>query len=87
MKIAVWDTYVERQNGSRMHFDILVCEEMRDEKRIYGYGKQYLDSKPFKTEAFNSKRCNFCHIESATPEIEAAVRDKGFYILEMENCA
>jgi hypothetical protein len=86
MKIAVWDTYVERQNGLRMHFDILVSEKMPDENRIYGYGKQYLDSKTFKTEAFDSKRCNFCHIENATSEIEAAIRDKGFYILEMENC-
>ena len=86
MKIAVWDTYVKRQNGLRMHFDILVSEETLDENQIYGYGKQYLDSKPFKTEAFDSKRCNFCHIENATFEIETAIRDKGFYILEMENC-
>ena len=43
-------------------------------------------NKSFKTEALDSKRCNFCHIENASTEIEAAIRDKDFYILEMENC-
>ena len=74
MQIAVWDTYVERSNGARMHFDILVPAAIEDENQIYEYGDQYL------------KRCNFCHIENASTEIEAAIRDKGFYILEMENC-
>lgn len=86
MQIAVWDTYVERSNGIRMHFDILVPAAIEDENQIYEYGEQYLKNKSFKTEALDSKRCNFCHIENASTEIEAAIRDKGFYILEMENC-
>lgn len=87
MKIAVWDTYVERPNGTRMHFDILVPASIADANKIYGYGEQYLKTKPFKTEGLDSKKCNFCHIEKASDEIEAAIRDKGFYILEMENCS
>ena len=86
MKIAVWDTYVERPNGAQMHFDILVSEDSVDENRIYGFGKQYLDSKPFKTGTLDSKRCNFCHFENAPSEVETAILQNGFYILEMENC-
>jgi hypothetical protein len=86
MKIAVWDTYVERTNGSRMHFDILVPDETTDEDRIYGFGKQYLESKPFKTGQITSKECNFCHFENATDAIEKEIDKNGFYILEMENC-
>jgi len=28
MKVAVWDTYVTKKDGSVMHFDIIVPEEI-----------------------------------------------------------
>lgn len=87
MKIAVWDTYVERANGMRMHFDILVPEELTDENLVYAFGRQYLDGKSFETRSLDSSKCNFCHWENATPEIESAILQNGFYILEMENCS
>ena len=86
MKIAVWDTYVERPNGVRMHFDILVPENLKDENQIHAFGNQYLERKPFKTGALDSKKCSFCHFENATSEVETAILQNGFYILEMENC-
>ncbi|MCG2418373.1 DUF2024 family protein [Aequorivita sp. F47161] len=86
MKIAVWDTYVERPNGERMHFDILVPSDLEDKDQVYAFGEQYLESKPFKTGALDSKKCNFCHFENATAEVETAILQKGYYILEMENC-
>ena len=87
MKIAVWDTYVERPNGTKMHFDILVSEDVTDENRIYEYGRQYLESKSFETGSLDSKKCNFCHWEKATTEIESEIQKNGYYILEMENCS
>ncbi|MEQ2008810.1 MAG: DUF2024 family protein, partial [Limisphaerales bacterium] len=30
VKIAVWDTYVTKNNGTIMHFDILVPSELKD---------------------------------------------------------
>ncbi|MEM0516990.1 MULTISPECIES: DUF2024 family protein [Aequorivita] len=86
MKIAVWDTYVARPDGLQMHFDILVPAALENENQIYAFGKQYLASKPFKTGSLNSKKCNFCHVENATPEVTTAIHTMGFYILEMENC-
>ena len=86
MKIAVWDTYVERTNGTKMHFDILVPENVKEEAKIYGFGKKYLESKPFKTGMLSSKECSFCHFENTTNTIEEEIHKNGFYILEMENC-
>ncbi|MFZ1807342.1 MAG: DUF2024 family protein [Cyclobacteriaceae bacterium] len=86
MKVAVWDTYVTRDNDQRMHFDILVPSELKDENAIYNYGKTFMKSKPFKTGELTSTECQFCHIEQATPDVVAQIEKEGYAIVEMENC-
>lgn len=34
MKVAVWDTYVTKKDGTIMHFDIMVPEQIRDRKSV-----------------------------------------------------
>lgn len=86
MKISVWDTYVQREDGRRMHFDILTPHDLKDEKTVYGYGKDYLKSKSLEVSALTAKECRFCHIEQATDEMTERIAKKGYDILEMENC-
>ncbi|MEN8187762.1 MAG: DUF2024 family protein [Bacteroidota bacterium] len=86
MKVSVWDTYVKREGSKIMHFDILVPSELKDEKTIFDYGKEFLKSKSFHTGELSSKECTFCHIEQATDEMINQIKRKGFFILEMENC-
>ena len=86
MKVSVWDMYVKREDGKLMHFDILVQDKLNDELIILNYGTKYLKSKAFKTESITSKICNFCHIEQATNAIINEIQNKGFSIIEMENC-
>ncbi|RIA11071.1 uncharacterized protein DUF2024 [Flavobacteriaceae bacterium MAR_2010_72] len=86
MNIAVWDTYVKRDNDKTMHFDILVPSEMKDEQTIFDYGKQYLKSKPFQTGQLTTNECRFCHIEQANKEIIETITKNGYSIIEMENC-
>lgn len=86
MKVSVWDTYVKREDGKLMHFDILVPNVQNDEQVILNFGTEYLNSKSFKTEGISSKICNFCHIEEATETIITDINTKGFSIIEMENC-
>ena len=86
MKIAVWDTYVDRENGKIMHFDILVPDTLTDEQKIFGFGKDYLKNKPFKTGPLSAKECRLCHIEQAPEEIISIIKKNGFSIIEMENC-
>ena len=35
MKVAVWDTYVTKKDGTIMHFDILAPVEITDTTKIY----------------------------------------------------
>ncbi len=86
MNISVWDTYVKRENNNLMHFDILVPEDMQDQQIILGYGQEYLKNKPFTTEELTTRACRFCHIEKADESLIAAISEKGYAILEMENC-
>ncbi|HNP95825.1 MAG TPA: DUF2024 family protein [Cyclobacteriaceae bacterium] len=86
MKVAVWDTYVKREDGRQMHFDILVPDALHDEQAIFRYGKQFLSSKPFKTGQLTATECQFCHIEQASERVTSQIEKVGYAIIEMENC-
>jgi cytochrome c len=86
MRVAIWDTYVQKKDGKTMHFDIVAPDTINDEKVIYEMGKQYLETKGQQGQELNAKQCAFCHQESATEEMEASITSKGYYIIEMEGC-
>ncbi|QNJ99122.1 DUF2024 family protein [Constantimarinum furrinae] len=86
MRVSVWDTYVKRNDGLTMHFDILVPVSVQDEDKIVHFGKQYLHQKSFGTGDLTSKECRFCHIENASEDIIKNIENFGFHIIEMEHC-
>ena len=86
MKVAVWDTYVTKKDGSIMHFDIIAPTEMKDTTVIYSYGKAYLKSKGQDGQPLTSKECRYCHIETVKLHWEETIKKTGYYIYEMENC-
>ena len=86
MKVAVWDTYVKREDGNIMHFDILVPENINNEQIMFNFGKAYLKTKSFKTAQLSSNECRLCHIEQATKEMIASIEKQGYDIIEIENC-
>lgn len=86
MQVAVWDTYVTKKDGSIMHFDIIVPENIKDATVIYNYGLEYLATKGQQGQALTATECQFCHIETIRPQWNDAIIEKGYYIYEMENC-
>ncbi|HLV15738.1 MAG TPA: DUF2024 family protein [Xanthomarina sp.] len=86
MKISVWDTYVKREDGNIMHFDILVPSHITEKEVIFNFGTQYLKTKPFKTQKLTAKECQYCHIEKATEPIISDIEKNGYAIIEMEHC-
>lgn len=85
-KVNVWDTYVTKKDGNIMHFDILAPAEITDTTTIYNYGKEYLTTKDQTGQPLTSKQCRFCHVEKLRPEWDAEIKDKGYFIIEMEGC-
>ncbi|HRO07544.1 MAG TPA: DUF2024 family protein [Saprospiraceae bacterium] len=86
MKVAVWDTYVTRNDGVVMHFDIIVPDAVKDAETVYTYGRTYLKNKNLKDISLTSKECTFCHVESIRSSWKEAIETHGYYIYEMENC-
>lgn len=86
MQVAVWDTYVQKKDGKIMHFDIIVPDSVKDPGLIFEYGKLYLDQKGQEGQKLSSKECRYCHMEKAGQEIENAINNTGYYIIEMEGC-
>lgn len=86
MKIAVFDTYVTRPDGRRMHFDILVPDAGKHIDQVLGFGRRYLAAREVPAETLTAQECRFCHIEIATDEVQQAVDRDGFAIIELANC-
>ena len=85
-KVSVWDTYVIKDDGVTMHFDIVVPTLIKDANVVYEYGQSYLKSKELLGLELNAKQCQFCHIEQLRPAWETAIEEKGYFIIEMEGC-
>lgn len=86
MKIAVYDTYVQKKDGQLMHFDILVPYDLDNSEIIYTYGREYLNTKGQAGQVLSSRECRFCHADEASEEIRLGILGKGYYIIEMEGC-
>lgn len=86
MQISVYDTYVQRPDGLRMHFDILVPAAISDHEQVLQYGRRYLAAKGLAASDLKAEKCSFCHMQSASPAVEAEIASIGFAILEMEHC-
>ncbi len=88
MKIAVFDTYVLRPDGRRMHFDILVRDREPDTARsvVLAHGRRYLQAKGIPADTLDSRECRFCHTELAPPPVESEINQSGFAIIELQNC-
>ena len=86
MQIAVFDTYVKRPDGRRMHFDILVPNEGKNLEAVLAFGHRYLSTKGIPASTLSASECRFCHIELAPATLEREIHAQGFSIIEMENC-
>ena len=86
MKVNVWDTYVLKKNGTLMHFDILVPLETSEEETIFQYGDDYLAKKDVHIQSLSPSECKLCHIETATPNVINSIQEKGYHIIELQNC-
>ena len=84
--MAVWDTYVTRNDGRVMHFDIIVPSSQRGSAMIHSYGRAYLASKMEGGQSLTAKECRFCHVRILHPQWEAEIQQQGYFILEIENC-
>lgn len=86
MKVAVWDTYVTKTDGTKMHFDIVVPHSLKQADIIHTFGQEYLSSLGYEGLKLDSEECRYCHMETAPEHVVSGIDEKGYFIIEMENC-
>ncbi|WP_299766138.1 DUF2024 family protein [uncultured Dokdonia sp.] len=86
MKVNVWDTYVRKNDGTLMHFDILAPIEIVKEETIFQYGDDYLTTKEVQIKSLSTSECRLCHMETAPEEVVTSIQEKGYHIIELQNC-
>ncbi|MBS4035364.1 MAG: DUF2024 family protein [Ignavibacterium sp.] len=84
MKAAVWDSYIKKDNGNVLHFDVVVPDSRSETAIVYKYAYEYLKSQGIDDVEINVKNCQFCHIETLTDKMISDIESKGFYIIEMD---
>ena len=85
MEVAVFDTYVKKKDGGYLHFDIIVNKETPFAE-VLVYGNAWLQTKKGEGLIVSQKDCRFCHLTEIIPRWEAQIRQKGYYIHELEGC-
>ncbi len=86
MNIDVYDTYAISKIGKTIHFDVFLPSGGNKETALQ-YARAFLESiGEAADDALKSKRCNFCHTQSASPAVKAEIAKSGHYILQMEGC-
>ncbi|MDR4499654.1 MAG: DUF2024 family protein [Candidatus Scalindua sp.] len=85
MRVAVFDTYVVKKNGTARHFEIIVPVDQPHDKVIQ-YGREYLKRVGQEELPLTTKECLFWHIETASVDLEKTIKEQGHCICEIEEC-
>ncbi|MEW8276322.1 MAG: DUF2024 family protein [Candidatus Thiodiazotropha taylori] len=85
MKIDIYDSRVQLAGGDAMHFDILLPSG-EDSTAAIRYARQWLRTIGIDSNTLELERCQFCHTETATPELQHAINTQGFAVIQMEGC-
>jgi hypothetical protein len=85
MNCDVFDTYVTRANGQILHFDVIVPSGTPP-TAVQAFGQGYLTALGVPDGKVTAERCRFCHVEQATPEMQQAIEEQGYFIVALEGC-
>ena len=78
MEIEVYDTYAQSENGSKIHFDVMLPIG-GDEPTAKKKAKEFV-------EKISGNTSPICHTETAKLEVEEKVAKDGYCIVPIENC-
>jgi len=85
MKIDVYDSYAKSNDGATLHFDVFVESGTPAEIALQN-GREWMKSINESAESLQSSRCNFCHSRVAESVVQQEIKEKGYYIFQMEGC-
>lgn len=81
-EIFVFDTYARAGNGTVLHFDVLLA--INNNEVALKSAKKWLGSINSPNEYLTQIDCQFCHLQSETPEVERNISKNGYHIIKLE---
>ncbi|GHF89686.1 DUF2024 family protein [Thalassotalea marina] len=81
MNVHVYDTHVYTIAGEYIHFDVLVDDHNKD--KVQQFAETYLNSLGVSVDRIKQGHCNFCHSESANPEVQLQIEQHGYSIIRL----
>jgi len=81
MNIHIYDTHVHTDSGEYVHFDVLVNDE--NINNVKQYAESYLASLGISIDNISQNRCDFCHSEIASPEVQQNILEQGYSIIQL----
>ena len=85
MEIEVYDTYAQSENGSKIHFDVMLPIG-GDEPTAKKKAKEFVKIISENTSPIKLESIQFCHTVTAKLEVEEKVEKDGYCIVPIENC-
>ena len=85
MEIEVYDTYAQSENGSKIHFDVMLPIG-GDEPTAKKKAKEFVEKISENTSPIRLESIQFCHTETAKLEVEEKVAKDGYCNVPIENC-
>ncbi len=85
MRLAIWDTYVSRDDGSVLHFDVVVPESHSNWAEVLKAACGYAAGRGIPDVRVTAEECRFCHWEDPDPVHLDAINEHGFAIIPLED--
>ena len=85
MEIEVYNTYVRSEEGTKIHFDVMLPIG-GDEATAQDKARDFIEKISETAKSVQLESCRFCQTETAKPEVRKSVEQKGYCIVPIENC-
>lgn len=85
MKIDVYNTYASHPEHGLLHFDVLLPEG-GTQQEAESSALLWLNEIGIRPNCIRLDQCSYCHSEISIPEMENALNQKGYAILQLEGC-
>jgi hypothetical protein len=86
MKVSVYETYLKKEDGSIMHFDIILPATVKKPELVYAIVKIYLEKKGHSNLEITGEECTFSLYQDAHKDWKPDLEKQGYHIVEFEGC-
>ncbi|MEK1940003.1 MAG: DUF2024 family protein [Pseudomonas sp.] len=82
MNVKIFDTHVRTRDGRYLHFDVVMAGG--DNAQASQIASSWLAAQGLAADDIQQSQCQFCHSEIASPPMQRAIAEQGYYIITLQ---